>query len=270
MKTFLKWAGNKTSLRDTIIPLLGTGNSYYEPFLGAGAIYADVKGFSHYVLSDANFHLMSLYRFIQDAPETLIAGATPMFAHNNLPYYERTRELFNEVDRLDFVTASRVLYLNRHCYNGLWRVNKSNRFNVPFGRFKKPYLPAKEIQQWHEKLQRDKAILIAQDFEKSMNDACVGDAIYCDPPYFYLSDTSNFSAYATNWHHDRDTRRLAKACQAAQKRGITVVVSNSHSRFIHELFSEHGAKQFITVSVQRRIAANSEKRGVVPEYVIVF
>lgn len=273
MKPFLKWAGNKYAVRYYILPMLGSGKRYFEPFLGSGAIFANLEGFDTYWLADTNRDLINLYACIRDKlPALLNVCENGLFhtACNQQESFTQIRERYNTTRSQDVITAARLLYLNRHCFNGLYRVNKSGGFNVPFGRYDKPYFPKEELIAWSLLLHKKTIALGSEDFEITMAVAGEGDVVYCDPPYFPESNTSNFKSYsAQGWRPIEDTLRLIIASKQARERGVVVVHSNSNTPFVREMFGKAGAHIY-EIPVNRRIAAKASCRGMKTELIIKF
>lgn len=180
VRPFLKWAGNKFRIIERVKKKLPEGRRLVEPFTGSGAVFLNTD-YDEYLLCDSNRDLIELYTILRDEGELFIEEARRYFngKHNNEASYYELREEFN-LSRSHEKRAALFLFLNRHGYNGLCRYNAKGRFNVPFGRYKRPYFPEKELRAFHHKAQRAEFIL--GDFEQTMKQTKTGDVIYCDPP----------------------------------------------------------------------------------------
>ena len=261
MKPFLKWAGNKYKLTDRIKSLLPVGNRLIEPFVGSGAVFLNTD-YAHYYLSEINPDLISLFNTLKNQGEKFIDACREYFIaeYNTEDKYYFLRDLFNTTrDPRIF------LYLNKHCFNGLCRYNKNNQFNTPFGKYKKPYFPEKEMRFFYDKAQQ--AEFVCEDFALSMDKAVVGDVIYCDPPYAVLSKTSNFTSYHKDAFGEPEQRLLANKILECQARGIPVIVSNQNTDLIKDIYK---TAEIIAFDVQRYISAKSESRHKVEEILGVF
>ncbi|GMA48784.1 hypothetical protein GCM10025857_01410 [Alicyclobacillus contaminans] len=217
MKPFLKWAGNKYRIVDKIRALLPDGRRLIEPFAGAAAVFLNTAYESN-VLNDINRDVILVYRVLQQMGPAFVDLCKALFTEdNNTPErYYALREEFN--DTSDLVRkAALFVYLNRHGYNGLCRYNHSGHFNVPFGRYKKPYFPFQEMMLFYEKAKT--AVFRSDDFEVLMAEAQPGDVIYCDPPTYHsrIRPTSPVTARVAStsanncaWRRPRE-RRLREA-----------------------------------------------------------
>lgn len=265
-RAFLKWAGGKYSLVEKIQANLPEGNRLIEPFVGAGSVFLNTN-FKRYLLNDINPDLINLYNLLKVSPESLIHEAKHFFVdHNNdeKRYYE-LREEFNQSSD-PFYRAILFLYLNRHGYNGLCRYSLSGKFNVPFGRYKKPYFPEHEMYVFAEKSQR--AVFTCLPFEKVFSRARRGNVIYCDPPYAPISKTAQFTSYAARQFSTDCQVKLAKVTQrAAFKRHIPVLISNHDLPFTRKLYE--GAR-INHLSVKRSISQKGESRKPVNELLAYF
>lgn len=261
MKPFLKWAGNKYSIIERIKSSLPKGKRLIEPFVGSGAVFLNTD-FDAYYLSEINVDLITVFNTLKNTGDSFIQSCRRYFTpeYNTPEQYYVLRDLFNETR-----DPSLFIYLNKHCFNGLCRYNKNNQFNTPFGQYKKPYFPEKEMHFFREKSQR--AEFICEDFSVAMDNAVPGDVIYCDPPYVPLSKTANFTSYQKNQFGESEQRLLAQKAMECQSRGIPVIISNHWTDFIQEIYA--GA-EIITFDVQRIISAKSEGRQKVKEVLGVF
>lgn len=272
MKPIFKWAGNKYSLAPQLLPFIPSGRRYIEPFVGAGGLFCalvETNKFETYWLNDLNPDLMSFYTQLKEKGLPFMEAVGGFFNHfyNREEDYYCLRETFNKMFVGHPDRAVMLPYFNKHGFNGLIRYNQQGGFNVPYGRYKSPYLPMVEMELWHIFLQN--TLLTNMDFEKVLLFSEEGDVVYCDPPYHPLSNTSNFTSYQRGWRPGVDDERLARTCYEAKERGVQVIVSAPHIPKLHEIFYKHGAS-FYTVGANRHIAANALKRKPVLEYVIVM
>jgi DNA adenine methylase len=261
---FLKWVGGKTSLLPELLKHVHDRNKlrgYHEPFVGGGALFFAVQP-KRAVLSDANPELVHCYSQVRDN----VYGVLDVLARH---VYERAH--FEEVRALEphrlspAERAARFIYLNKTCFNGLWRVNRSGRFNVPFGRYRNPKFndPATLISASHAL----RGIHIQHStFEESMARSAPGDFVYLDPPYDPVSPSANFASYTAGGFTWEDQRRLAHACVVLNRRGVRFLLSNSATPRIRDLYS--GFEQRI-VKAPRFVNSKASARGAVDE-VLVF
>lgn len=263
VRPLLKWAGGKRQLLAPIFKRLPAKiETYYEPFVGGGAVFfalaADGR-FRRAVLSDQNEELITTYRAVKDDVESVIAVLREM-PHSEEHYYE-TR-LWNP--RLPERRAARMIYLNRTGYNGLYRVNSSGKFNVPFGRYVRPNICDEERLR-AVSLALQGVTLEVSDFEATVKKAKVGDAVYFDPPYVPVSKTASFAQYHHRRFGDDEHVRLAELFTSLGERGVASVLSNSDTPRTRELFSEC-AHEF--VQARRSINSAANRRGATSEILV--
>lgn len=258
IRPFLKWPGGKYRLIEKIVSLLPKGKQLVEPFVGSGAVFLNTH-FDKYLLNDANPDLINLYQILQKEGIYFIEACRSLFItkNNTERQYYRFRNQFNcSKDLLE--RSALFLYLNRHGYNGLCRYNsRKGEFNVPFGRYVKPYFPETEMQQFYQKAK--KAVFICEDFTSTLKRAKIGSVIYCDPPYVPLSKTAAFTAYRAGGFSLDEQRQLAVLSTELATLGIPVLLSNHSNAFTRALY--HGAitTQF---DVQRFISCKSKRKSV--------
>jgi DNA adenine methylase len=265
-RAFLKWAGGKYRLMNSIQRLLPEADRLVEPFIGAGSVFLNTD-YPEYLLCDINKDLINLYKILQTQPDEYITQARRLFdASNNVQeVYLRHRKAFNDAQN-PFQRSLYFLYLNRFGYNGLCRYNQSGIFNVPFGRYKKPYFPEKELWFFAEKAQR--ATFVCTDYRQVFTCLKPGDAVYCDPPYVPLSHTANFTSYAKNVFDLDDQATLAGlARESASQLKIPILMSNHDTVLVRELY--RGAILH-TVQVQRQISRSGSKRFKVSELFALY
>ncbi|MBI4393331.1 MAG: DNA adenine methylase [Euryarchaeota archaeon] len=264
-RPFVKWAGGKAALlaqfhsMGLIPPNMGR---YHEPFLGGGALFFDLAP-DEAVLIDSNEELVVAYEAVRDSVDAIVAELRAHEQNHNRDYFYATRRLsprgLSEIQR-----AARLIYLNKTCFNGLYRVNSKGEFNVPLGSYKNPKILDQENLLLASKLLRTSK-LAHGDFEGVLNSAKAKDFIYFDPPYDPLSETSNFTAYTKNSFGRREQSRLADVFSELDSRGCHLLLSNSDTPFIRDLY-----KAFITKPVRcpRFINSKGTGRGNVDEIVV--
>ena len=265
IRPFLKWAGNKYRLVDRIVAALPEGQRLVEPFVGSGALFLNTD-YSRYLLCDANVDLISLYQILKEQGDSFIAACRPLFceANNNAERYYALRDEFNAC-RDPLRRSVLFIYLNRHGYNGLCRYNAKGGFNVPFGRYKRPYFPADEMRAFHRKAKH--AVFRHQDFTTTLAKAKVGDVIYCDPPYVPLSDSANFTAYSAGGFSMEQQHQLVALARSATERHVPVLISNHDTRFIAKIYRGAKVSRF---QVQRSISCNGKRRQTAGEVLALF
>ena len=236
-----------------------------EPFIGSGAVFLNTD-YDRYLLTDNNPDLINLYQLLKDEGQDFIHYCKRFFGdrYNTEDCYYKRRTEFNKTKNIRR-KAALFLYFNRHGYNGLCRYNKKGGFNVPFGRYKRPYFPAKEMLAFHQKAQHAEFCLI--DFSHSMQQAQKGDVISCDPPYYPLTPSSNFTAYSPGGFSENQQRQLAEIARDCRQRDIPVLISNHNTSFTLEVYNDAKLEHF---KVRRYISCNGNKRGQAGELLALF
>lgn len=288
-KPFLKWAGGKTQLisdiENTLPNTLRTTNfTYIEPFVGSGALLFwmlnNFPNLKRAVINDINEDLINTYRTIASKPNELISILEILQSEfhdlegnedNKKLYYYRKRELYNSKQEEKSGQAALFIFLNRTCFNGLYRVNRKNQYNVPMGSYKKPTICDREnLLAVSEALQ--KVDILCGDFEQTLNYANNNSLFYFDPPYKPLSNTSSFNAYAKDGFNDEEQIRLRDFCNKLNVLNHTWILSNSDVKgkdqkddFFDELYSDFNIQR---VEAKRNINANPGKRGKLKELLI--
>jgi DNA adenine methylase len=274
-RPFLKWAGGKGQLLAQFEPYWPADfGRYFEPFLGGGAVFFHLYNSGRLagkdvVLVDRLEELMNCFFVVRDRVEELIAALGRHEPHKaDRAYYGRVRAWDREpgyARRSDVERAARLIYLNRTCYNGLYRVNRSGQFNVPFGRYRNPTVcDAANLRAAAHALRG--ARLAAVDFEACLEEAGPGDLVYLDPPYQPLSATAYFTAYTAGDFGFDDQRRLARVFQELDARGCRVMLSNSATEPIRALYA--GYRQ-VVLQAARPINSRGQGRGPVPELLVL-
>ncbi|MGN9952734.1 Dam family site-specific DNA-(adenine-N6)-methyltransferase [Enterobacter hormaechei] len=260
----IKWAGGKTRVMPQLLKHLPKADCLIEPFVGSGTVFMNTD-YRRYVLCDSNIALINFFRQLTGRKEDAIAACRWAFkGGNSAEEYYRRRTEFNSLARqadsdpdAAMLYAAYFLYLNRHGYNGLYRVNQKGKFNVPFGKYAEPYFPEAEMRLFAEKASDTKAVFIHSDFRQSIPDVMqlTHDAvIYCDPPYIPASDTANFTAYGKPFTLD-DHRALVAALMAVNRQYATrSIISNSDTPDTREIYS---AFNLHSLSVRRSVSAKS-------------
>lgn len=266
---FLKWVGGKRQLIPAIRKKLPKGlanRPYYEPFIGGGALLFDLQPKSA-VINDYNKELINVYKVIQNSPDELIEDLKKH--KNTADYFYEIRAIdrkpsFNKLT--DIERASRVIYLNKTCYNGLYRVNNAGEFNSPFGKYKNPNIVNEPIIRAVSKyLKTSKIQILSGDYEEILQDIPTNSFVYLDPPYHPLSDSSNFTGYIQGGWSEEDQIRLRNVCNSLNDRGIKFLLSNSSADFIKKIYAGYNIH---IVKAIRAVNSDSTKRGQVDEFLI--
>lgn len=263
---FLKWAGGKSRLLSKYEPHLPKREDmrrYYEPFIGSAALFFHLQP-EEARLSDCNWKLVETYEVVRDRPDELIEALKPH--KNEKDYYYNVRSQ-DPHDLTPVQRAARLIYMNKTCYNGLYRENQKGEFNVPFGRYKRPKICDEE--RLHAASCALQGVeLMAVDFEEAIVDAGEGDFVYFDPPYVPLNATSSFTSYSRYGFDDEDHRRLAAAFRELTERGCLVMLSNSSAPLVYDLYGGNGY-HIEKVPARRNINSKAHKRGPVTELLIM-
>jgi len=266
IRPFLKWAGNKYRVLSHIRRRLPAGERLVEPFAGSGALFLN-SDYDAYLLADSNPDLILLYNTLKTEGEDFIRYARTFFAprYNTPEQYYALREKFNRA-RQSRHKAALFVYLNRHGYNGLCRYNASGGFNVPFGRYRRPYFPEAEMRAFHDKARR--AEFRVQSFETTLEQTCTGDVVYCDPPYVPLSLSASFTAYSRGGFDLEQQHLLARLAAKTATRGIPVLISNHDTPFTRKAYA--AARSLDRFSVHRSISCNISRRRAAGELLALF
>lgn len=265
VRPFLKWAGNKLRIIGRVKEHLPKGKRLVEPFAGSAAVFLNTD-YDRYLLCDSNRDLIDLYTLLQKRGEKFIEQAEELFTarNNHAERYYKFRDEFNQCSDKSR-RAALFIYLNRHGYNGLCRYNASGGFNVPFGRYKRPYFPADEMLTFHHKAQN--AAFRHQDFTTTFGEVEKGDVIYCDPPYLPLSSSANFTSYSAGGFTMAQQEALAEQAKKSAKKGIPVLISNHNTVDAQAIYRDAKKHEF---TVQRYISCNGKKRNMAGELLALF
>ncbi|MCK4731578.1 MAG: Dam family site-specific DNA-(adenine-N6)-methyltransferase [Methanophagales archaeon] len=259
VKPFLKWAGGKTKLIYHLLDFVPENfNNYFEPFLGGGSLYFALKPKKAY-LSDINEELINTYAQVKNNVETLMFHLRGMKYNKNFYYKIRSKDIKDEIHK-----AAKFIYLNKTCWNGLYRVNSKGEFNVPFGKFKNPRIYDEENLNNISKLLKHAEIRVA-DFQDIVAMASRDDFIYFDPPFVTSANNNRFIKYSSRIFSIEDQFRLKEVMEELSNKGCKIVVSNADHWIIKEYF-----KDFNINRVERKslIAADKRKRRTITELII--
>ncbi len=259
-KPFLKWAGGKRSLIPQIkqhLPI--TFNRYYEPFLGGGALFFELCP-SNAILSDVNSELINCYIQIKNHPREVIK-ILKKFRYSKKDYYRIRRSK----SRSRIKEVARFIYLNHTCWNGLYRVNRTGKFNVPFGKHRNPAIYDEENLFRVSKVLK-KTKIFASDFELAVEQAKAGDFVYMDPPFTVLHGNNSFLEYNKSIFSWEDQKRLARIAKELSQRGCYVMISNAYSTCVKSLYNGFTRKVLNRYSL---ISGKKEYRTKVHEYIFI-
>lgn len=264
----VKWVGGKRQLLHAITPLLPRQMELYcEPFLGGGAVLFSIRP-STAIVNDLNGDLIAVYETIRDDVDALIDD---LKRHQNTPEYfyalrdmDRDKAAYRAMSKV--ARASRLIYLNKTCFNGLFRVNSAGEFNAPFGRYKNPNIVNEPgLRAVNAYLSTSCVTFHSEDFADTLDRVGEGGFAYLDPPYDPVSDTAGFTGYSKDGF-DRDQQlRLKRCCDRLTRRGVRFLLSNSATDFIRELYRDY---EIFTVTAKRAVNADAGGRGAVEEVLI--
>ncbi|MFW6272582.1 MAG: DNA adenine methylase [bacterium] len=281
LKPFVKWVGGKRQLiNDIVVHLPNKYDKYFEPFLGAGAVFLFLKPNVAYI-NDMNKDLINAYLVIRDNVEKLIYELKKHNENNSKDYYYQIREWdrkrgFN--NRSNVSKAARFIYMNKVGYNGLYRVNQNGQFNVPYGRYNNPKIVDEDLlRNISYYLNNNDIHILSEDFEDAVQDVSNNDLVYFDPPYDPLNETSSFTGYQKGGFDKEEQKRLKLCADALVRRGAKVILSNSNTEFIKALYSNkiESASSEISyyiiklVDARRNVNSNASKRGKIKEVLII-
>lgn len=270
-KPFVKWAGGKRQIIDKLLKLIPVEyDTYYEPFVGGGALLFELSP-KKAVINDSNKELMNVYKILstdKGYEETLKLLNTYEKKHDEAFYY-KIRNLDKDKDKFskltDYERAARTIYLNKACFNGLYRVNSKGEFNVPFNKkLKINTYDGQNMTLAYVYFQTNSIKMLSTDFEEAVKDAKKGDFIYFDPPYDSENDDT-FNSYTEEGFGKEEQRRLARVYKELSDRGCYVMLSNHNTTLINELYQEFN---IYIISAKRNINSKGEKRGKVEEVII--
>ncbi|MCP9270198.1 Dam family site-specific DNA-(adenine-N6)-methyltransferase [Xenorhabdus sp. XENO-1] len=268
-RPFLKWPGGKYSVLKQILHHLPRRKRLIEPFVGGGSVFLNAGGFEHYILADINSDLINLYQTATTSNEALIDKAECFFKQkNSKEVFLGVREKFNATNYTSLERAAAFLYLNRHCFNGLIRYNRNGKYNVGYGSYKKPpYFPKEELEHFASISSRCE--FTHAHYSDTIRRACVGDVIFCDPPYEPLPNLAGFKNYVAGGFTFQDQCTLANELVLAHQRGAHVVITNSSAPKIREMYKSMKFK-IHTLNAYRTMSCKSESRGAISDLIAVL
>ncbi len=271
LSPIVKWVGGKRQLLSDLLPYVQNQRiaTYIEPFIGGGALFLALLP-ERAIINDYNHELINVYQVIQSDVDALIAKLQFHEAHHSQEYFYTIRSLDREADfaKMPAVDrAARFLYLNKTCYNGLFRVNAKGQFNVPFGKYKHPNIVnAEGLRDLATYFQNHDIQIYHRDYADILAMAKPGDFVYLDPPYMPLSVSSSFTSYTDKGFSYEEQVRLRKECDKLREKGISFMESNSDCPEIRELYKDY---TLMTVQAARSINSQAAKRGKINEVLIL-
>lgn len=266
----LKWVGGKRQLLNEIIPMIPTNvSTYVEPFIGGGAVLFDLQP-KKAIINDYNSELINVYTVIRDYPDELIKELQFHKDNNTSEHFYEVREYDRDLDLFNKLTivqrAARIIYLNKTCYNGLYRVNSAGQFNSPYGKYKNPNIVNEPVIRAMSKYFNENKITINNgDFKEVLKGLRKGTFVYLDPPYMPISSSSSFTGYTENGFDVEKQKELKEVCDKLNEKGIKFLQSNSDCEFIRELYKEYNIK---TIKAKRAINSKGNSRGEINEVLI--
>ena len=273
VKPYLKWAGGKRQLLTEIkknLPNRINDYTYYEPFVGAGAVFFELQP-QKAVINDINGQLMVTYHVVREDVEALIRLLKKYKENNNEEYFYKIRDMDRNPEKFEKLTniekAARLIYLNKTCFNGLYRVNSRGLFNVPYGKYKNPAICDDTVlRRISNYLNSNEIEILTDDFENAVQNAGKNSFIYFDPPY-HSPDMTNFTGYQADGFNEGQQERLCNVMVKMTSRGAKCLLSNSDTQFIRKLY-DHDFFEIIPVQAKRQINSDSAGRGQVNELLI--
>lgn len=268
LQPILRWAGGKRQLLPEILPLIPDYESYYEPFFGGGSVAFSLDH-GRIVAGDLNPELVRVYRCVKECPEDLIASLRGHAMNDSKDYYYKVRAMDRDpgfYGLLDVERAARMLYLNKTCFNGIWRVNAKGQNNVPYGnRGGIDIVNEDGILKMHA-FMRDRSFLMREGgYEYTLKDVTCRDFVYLDPPYMPISDSSSFEAYTKDGFGVKGQVRLKEYCDELDRKGVRFLLSNSCCDFILDLYRDYDVR---IVAAKRCVNAKGNGRGTVNEVLV--
>lgn len=266
----LKWVGGKRQLLNEIIPLIPSScSTYVEPFIGGGAVLFEYQP-KKAIINDYNSELINVYNVIKEYPEDLIKELQFHKEHNTAEHFYIVREYDRNTcfyaQMTDVQKAARIIYLNKTCYNGLYRVNSAGQFNSPYGKYKNPNIVSEHIIKAISKYFNENKVIIKNgDYKDALKGLRKGAFVYLDPPYMPISTSSSFTGYTENGFDEDMQKELKDECDKLNKKGIKFLQSNSDCEFIRMLYKDYNIK---TIRAKRSINSKGNSRGEINEVLI--
>jgi len=275
VKPILKWVGGKRQLLDGIMPLIDINcSTYVEPFVGGAAVLFAMQP-KKAIINDFNEELINVYKVIKVHPDKLIKKLE-VHKKNNAEfaseYFYQIRELdrseqYHKLD--DIERAARIIFLNKTCFNGLYRVNSAGQFNSPYGKYKNPNIAdSTTIKAISNYLNKNKVKILQGDYKDALKGLRKGSFVYFDPPYMPISSSSSFTGYTEGGFSEKKQEELRDECIKLHKKGIRFLQSNSACTKIEELYNDKSIFKIVKVKAKRNINSNGEKRGEINEVLI--
>nr|WP_017727746.1 DNA adenine methylase [Halalkalibacterium ligniniphilum] len=265
---FLKWAGGKRQLLPEIQKYIPSNfQTYYEPFVGAGAVLFGLQP-KNAIINDINSELINTYQVIKNNVDELIEELKKHKNESDYFYEIRNWDRTDEyAQRTAIQKASRIIYLNKTCFNGLYRVNRKGQFNVPFGKYKDPkYVNEQVLRSVSDYLNNHNVTIMNKSYAEAVSTAKEGDFVYFDPPYDPVSTTSDFTSYSLDGFTKEDQIQLRDVFSELDKKGCYVLLSNSATDFILDIYKDY---KMVTVQATRSINSVASKRGKIDEVLIM-
>ena len=270
---FIKWVGGKRGLLSQIIPLLPQDfNNYFEPFVGGGALFFELfsqgklKNKNIY-LFDINSELINTYNMVKLYPELLINELEKFKQQHSKEFYYEIRAWDRDdgfLQRDELLRATRFIYLNKTCFNGLYRVNKKNQYNVPMGSYKNPNICDSEVI-YNASFALQNATILNTSYKDVLKYASKDDLVYFDPPYYPLTQTASFTSYSEFEFLDKEQKELFEVFESLNNKNVNVLHSNSNTPFIKDLYKEYDIQE---IQANRFINSKSSGRGKISEVLI--
>jgi DNA adenine methylase len=269
IRPFLKWAGGKRQLLEEIRQHIPKSyGTYYEPFVGGGAVLLSLQP-NRAIVGDSNRELINCYEVVRDDVDNLIELLKEHERKNSKDYFYKIRELDRQAgfrQSPNIVRAARLIYLNKTCFNGLFRVNSLCQFNVPFGSYKSPKILDEIVLRSVSKYLNESDIIFnCGDFEVTLSTASYDDFVYIDPPYDPISETASFTGYDVGGFGRAQQERLKDCIDRLKQKGCYLLMSNASTDFINQLYSEYSQK---LVLATRAINSVADRRGKIDEILI--
>ncbi len=267
----LKWVGGKRQLLADIIPLINKRcSTYVEPFVGGGAVFFELQP-NKAIINDYNPELINVYEVVRDFPEELIVSLEKHSRENTEEYFYKLRALDRNAEyskMSNIQRAARIVYLNKTCYNGLYRVNSAGQFNSPYGKYKNPNIVnATAIRAMSKYLRNPKITIKQGDYREVLKRVRKGAFVYLDPPYMPISSSASFTGYTENGFSYEQQVALKDECDKLKEKGIAFLQSNSDCPEIRDLYKKYDVR---TVQVKRSINSDANKRGEISEVLIYY
>lgn len=265
-----KWGGGKRQLLDEILPRIPPHTRYYEPFIGGAAVFLGLKP-EYAVINDFNEELINTYKVIRDNPRELIQLLEQHRGNNSVDYFYEVRAWDRNPETYDSLSniqkAARTLYLNRTCFNGLYRVNSHGFFNTPCGKYKNPgIVNAERIRAIHEYLSTNRIDIRCGDYKDALKHIRAGAFVYFDPPYMFPENgEETFTKYTIDGFDEKRQKELKEVCDMLTEKGVKFMLSNSCCSFIKELYKDYHIE---IVQARRSVSADGGKRILIDEVLV--